>query len=159
MKSLAEQVKFYGEYHKNPYNRLTHYFGIPVIIFSILLFLSWFRLPTFPFWANGAFVFIVIVSIYYFLLDWRVFLTMGLLVLPIFLLASYIGTYSWRFNVGVFVIMFLGGWTLQLIGHSVFEKRKPAFTDNLIQLLIGPVFFVLEVLEKFNIQWVEREGQ
>jgi hypothetical protein len=34
----------------------------------------------------------------------------------------------------------------QLVGHQVFEKRRPAFTDNAIQLLIGPLYFVAEVL-------------
>ncbi|MCX8064980.1 MAG: DUF962 domain-containing protein [Candidatus Hydrogenedentes bacterium] len=154
MKTLAEQVKFYGDYHKNPYNRLTHYFGIPIIIFSILLLLSWIRLPDTPFWLNGALVFIVLVSIYYFLLDWRVSILMATLVAPIFFLASYVGSGTWKLNITLFLVLFLGGWTLQIIGHSVFEKRKPAFTDNLVQLLIGPIFFVLEILEKFNVKWV-----
>lgn len=156
MKSLIEQVKFYGEYHKNPYNRLTHYFGIPIIIFSILLLFSWIRLPNAPFWFNGALLFIVIVSIYYLLLDWRIFVLMGTLVFPLFLLASYIGSYSWKINLPLFLVLFIVGWTLQLIGHSVFEKRRPAFTDNLIQLLIGPVYFVLEILGKFHINLIDR---
>ena len=43
--------------------------------------------------------------------------------------------------VGVFVV----GWVLQFIGPW-FEGRKPAFFDELVSLLIGPLFIVAEVL-------------
>ena len=46
----------------------------------------------------------------------------------------------------VFAICFGVGWVWQLIGHQVFEKRRPAFVDNIIQLLIGPLFFAAEIL-------------
>ena len=34
------------------------------------------------------------------------------------------------------------GWAVQLAGHLVWEKRSPAFLANLLQALIGPLFFV-----------------
>jgi len=33
-------------------------------------------------------------------------------------------------------------WTAQLIGHFRYEHRAPAFRDNLLQLLVGPVYFI-----------------
>jgi uncharacterized membrane protein YGL010W len=39
--------------------------------------------------------------------------------------------------------LFLGGWTLQLLGHY-FEGRKPAFLDDLKGLLDGPLFLIAE---------------
>jgi len=36
----------------------------------------------------------------------------------------------------------LVGWTVQLAGHSVWEKNRPAFLKNMFQALIGPMFFV-----------------
>ncbi len=44
---------------------------------------------------------------------------------------------SW--GVGLFVI----GWIIQFIGHY-FEGRKPAFVDDAIGLLIGPLFVFAE---------------
>ena len=44
------------------------------------------------------------------------------------------------FGVGAF--LFFGGWVLQFVGHSVFEKRSPAFTRNLLHLLVGPAWLV-----------------
>ena len=35
------------------------------------------------------------------------------------------------------------GWVIQFIGHK-YEGRKPAFVDDLIGLLVGPMFLVAE---------------
>ena len=41
-------------------------------------------------------------------------------------------------------------WTMQFIGHGVFEKRAPALIDNLVQaLMMAPYFVLLEILHKF----------
>ncbi len=152
MKTLKEQVDIYSSYHQNPYNRLTHYFGIPVIIFSILLFLSWIRYPSLPWWLNAGLIFSIAVFIYYFLLDKTIAFIMMILVLPLLLLAFWVSFLSWKLNILLFVVLFFGGWILQFIGHTVFEKKKPAFFDNLIQLLIGPLFFVIEVLKGLGVE-------
>jgi len=41
------------------------------------------------------------------------------------------------------VAVFAIGWVLQFIGHY-FEGKKPAFVDDLMGLLIGPLFIVAE---------------
>ena len=42
-----------------------------------------------------------------------------------------------------FVILFVGGWALQLWGH-VYEGRKPALVDNLFQVFVAPIFLAAE---------------
>ncbi len=37
---------------------------------------------------------------------------------------------------------FLGGWVLNIAGHSVFEKNKPAFADDPLSFVVGPVWDV-----------------
>ena len=39
--------------------------------------------------------------------------------------------------------LFAVGWAIQFIGHA-FEGKKPAFVDDLVGLLIGPLFIVAE---------------
>ncbi len=39
--------------------------------------------------------------------------------------------------------LFLVGWVIQFVGHY-YEGRKPAFVDDLIGLVIGPLFVVAE---------------
>jgi uncharacterized membrane protein YGL010W len=48
---------------------------------------------------------------------------------------------SWFPGLAVFVI----GWIIQFVGH-IFEGRKPAFVDDVVGLLVGPMFVVGEVL-------------
>ena len=38
------------------------------------------------------------------------------------------------------------GWSFQFFGHAVFERRRPAFADDLSQTLIGPMFVVAKLL-------------
>jgi uncharacterized membrane protein YGL010W len=40
--------------------------------------------------------------------------------------------------------LFFVGWVIQFIGHY-FEGKKPAFVDDLVGLLVGPLFVVAEV--------------
>jgi uncharacterized membrane protein YGL010W len=56
-------------------------------------------------------------------------------------LAQDLGLAVWQAGLGLFVI----GWVFQFIGHY-FEGRKPAFVDDLVGLLVGPMFVVGEVL-------------
>ena len=43
-------------------------------------------------------------------------------------------------GLGFFVV----GWVVQFLGHY-YEGRKPAFADDLVGLLVGPMFVVLEL--------------
>ena len=42
----------------------------------------------------------------------------------------------WIIAVGLFVI----GWALQIVGHQVFERKRPTLLDNPVQMLISPMF-------------------
>jgi uncharacterized membrane protein YGL010W len=56
-------------------------------------------------------------------------------------------TASWlAWGVGSFVI----GWVIQFIGHW-YEGRKPAFVDDLVGLLVGPMFVTAEAM--FMLGW------
>ena len=43
MKTLEQQMAFYAAYHRNRWNKLTHFIGVPTIIFSILIPMGWAR--------------------------------------------------------------------------------------------------------------------
>ncbi|CAB3800183.1 hypothetical protein LMG27177_04749 [Paraburkholderia fynbosensis] len=42
------------------------------------------------------------------------------------------------------------GWVFQFIGHVAYEHRKPAFVDDVIGLLIGPLFVLAEAMFGFG---------
>jgi len=130
----------YAAYHRNRWNRLTHFIGVPAIIFAILIPMSWVSLGED---LSLAHLFLGAVLAYYFLLDVSLALATAVAVGALFLaakLAAGTGIASGWIWFGVF---FAGGWIFQLVGH-VFEGRRPALADNLFQIFIAPIFLVAE---------------
>lgn len=146
MKSIEEQMAFYAAYHRNRWNMATHFVGIPSIIIGLLVLMGWVRTDISGIPISGALVFTAAVAVYYLFLDVRLALCILVFIVPAFYKANTIAQLPWSSSILWFLVLFVGGWIFQLIGHSVFEKRKPAFVDNLIQLLIGPLFLVAEAL-------------
>ena len=130
MKTLDQQLAIYAGYHRNRWNRLTHFIGVPATIFAVLIPLSW--IPV----GDGitlAHVFAGAVLAYYFLLDVPLALATtvatGALLAAARLAAETGFSSGWIWS-GAF---FVGGWILQLAGHA-FEGRRPALADNLFQI-------------------------
>jgi uncharacterized membrane protein YGL010W len=46
--------------------------------------------------------------------------------------------------------MFVVGWVIQFVGHW-YEGKKPAFVDDIVGLLVGPMFVVAELM--FMLGW------
>ena len=141
MKTLDQQMAIYAAYHRNRWNKLTHFIGVPAIIFSILIPMSWVSIGGD---LTLAHVFVGAVLAYYFLLDVPLALATtaatGALLYAAKLAAATGMVSGWIW----FGIFFIGGWILQLVGH-VFEGRKPALADNLFQIFVAPIFLVAEV--------------
>jgi len=131
----------YAAYHRNRWNRLTHFIGVPAIIFAILIPMNW---VSFGEGVTLAHVFMGAVLAYYFLLDVPLAFATTVVVTALLLAArAAAGTgvaSGWIWS-GAF---FIGGWIFQLVGH-VFEGRKPALADNLFQIFIAPIFLVAEL--------------
>jgi uncharacterized membrane protein YGL010W len=143
MKTLEQQMAVYSAYHRNRWNRLTHFIGVPVIIFSILIPMAWLRLPLGGVEITGAAVFVAVVLFYYYLLDVPLAIAMTAFIVPVVYLAEWVSRMPWQTGLAVFLATFIGGWVLQLVGH-VFEGRRPALADNLFQIFVAPIFLAAE---------------
>jgi uncharacterized membrane protein YGL010W len=139
-----QSLSTYASYHRNPANIATHFVGIPMIFFSVVLLLSkplamqdaW--LPITP-----ALIAAIPSAIFYLRLDRLLGLIMvAMLVLCMKASANIVGDGSSNWVI-TGVVLFVVGWIFQSIGH-VIEGRKPAFLDDLVGLLIGPLFIVAE---------------
>ncbi|NRD73000.1 DUF962 domain-containing protein [Shewanella sp. VB17] len=147
MKSAEEQLSTYKSVHLNRKNVNTHFVGVPLIIWSAFVMLntipfSLLRFDYLNFEINTATVLSIGILIYYFALHVRLAIGLTLFIFPV-LYSSYLVSQSgsvWLIAIGVFAI----GWIFQLIGHQ-YEQAKPAFIDDLNQLLIGPFFLMAEV--------------
>ena len=42
---------------------------------------------------------------------------------------------------------FPAGWALNLVGHAAFEKRAPAFSDDGLSFVAGPVWDLQQLLQ------------
>jgi uncharacterized membrane protein YGL010W len=152
MTSLKGQLASYGAYHRDPRNKLTHFVGVPLVTFSLFLFLSWFRLVFALQWPiTAATVFFLIVFLYYLRLDWSVALLQAPLNLALLALADRAALLPWVSSLSVFLATFVLGWALQLIGHAI-EGRRPALADNLLQIFNAPLFLTVEMLFAFGLR-------
>jgi uncharacterized membrane protein YGL010W len=154
MKTCLEQLTNYAGYHRDKRNIATHFIGIPMIFVAITILLArpafWhFGSSDMPWVYLGmvspAWILALVVGVYYLILDLRLGLIMALLLALSLMFAGHlafgpVGIWlSW--GLGLFVV----GWLVQFIGHY-YEGRKPAFTDDLMGLIIGPLFVVAEAL-------------
>lgn len=137
----------YAQYHRDKRNIVTHFVGIPLIVFAIGILLARFSIGGF----SLAWIVWALATLWY--------LTRGNLVLGIatsvvnavlialahpFAGVPLVPWLAW--GIGFFLL----GWAIQFIGHY-YEGRKPAFVDDIVGLLVGPMFVVGEWL--FSLGW------
>jgi len=123
MKTLIDHLAQYADYHRDPRNIHTHFVGVPMIMFAVVILLSR------PTWMVGA-------------------LPLSPALLAALLAAMLVGG-QWvaaqtlavwlATGIGLFAV----GWVIQFVGHY-YEGRKPAFVDDLVGLIVGPLFVVAE---------------
>jgi uncharacterized membrane protein YGL010W len=151
MRNATELMVQYAQYHRDRRNIATHFVGIPLIVFAIGILLArpgfelagWALSPAWLVWGAATFWYF---SRGNFVLALAVSVVNGVLIG----MAQPLGaasTAAWlTWGLGSFVI----GWIAQFVGHY-YEGRKPAFVDDLVGLLVGPMFVVGEWL--FALGW------
>jgi uncharacterized membrane protein YGL010W len=143
MSILEQKLSAYAAYHRDGRNVAAHMLGIPLIVFAVEVLLS---RPVFMAGAvplTPAMAAAVLAIIYYFTLDTGFGVALALLLAFgawAGLVVAHLPAPAWlAISAGSFII----GWIIQFIGHG-FEGRKPAFFDDLMSLLIGPLFIAAE---------------
>ena len=142
MKSAVEQLSTYKSVHLNPQNIKTHFIGVPMIIWSAFLMLGTIRFDWQDYQISVAIILTVLVLGYYMALHMRLALGLVLFILPVLYTSEQVVHTSHPFIIAISI--FVIGWVMQFIGHH-YEKAKPAFMDDLNQLLIGPFFLMAEL--------------
>ena len=147
------QLAFYARYHRDPRNCATHYLGIPMLFLAAIVPLQAWHLAVGPFQLPLGTVLTLPAVIGWIALDFGVGTTLLLLLCPLFAAAELIAkagnaTLMWATAIALFVV----GWCFQFVGHALFERRRPAFVDDLSQTLIGPMFVVAKMLVWFGLR-------
>ena len=143
MRNLEQQITQYAAYHRDRRNVATHFIGVPMIVYSVVLAL----VPWTIFGVNVALIAIMLAAAYYLFLD--VALGTAMLIFLFFFCYLTAVYFNARLDntaaiMGLSVLLFVVGWIIQFIGHK-YEGMKPAFTDDIIGLVIGPLFIMTEL--------------
>jgi uncharacterized membrane protein YGL010W len=144
MQSLTAYFADYASYHQTKGNKTFHRIGIPLIVLTIVAMLERVMIGK----AAGvrldlAMLAIVLVEVWYLILDWR----LGLLMLFALAIFWFIGIVI---PLWLSVALFILGWIFQFVGHSVYEHRQPAFFRNVTHLLVGPLWILNDVVKIYS---------
>ena len=131
MRDISVLFADYASHHQTKGNKWFHRVGIPLIMLSGIGMLA--RVPI------AAIVLIVGSEIVYAILDWRLAAIMLVISAAFFFIGAAIPFW-------IDVALFIVGWIFQFVGHSVYEKRSPAFLTNALHLLVGPLWILNDVV-------------
>ena len=152
MRTLDQYLREYGKTHRNPANQRIHFICVPAIFITSLA-LGWLLnlellgvQTSWAPWVNASSVVgLLILAVFYSRLGLRAALWMtGWFAVAVgFILAVQASPLPlWA----VAAAIWMAAWIAQLVGHNI-EGAKPSFLDDLVFLLIGPLF----VLEEFGV--------
>ena len=157
MRKIDQLFAEYAESHQNQTNKFIHWICVPLIFFTIVGFISLIPAPHFcaPYFgciSVASIVALVLVTIFYFTLSWRISLIMLLIMLLMEHFAYAINVHfkenSWIIYLSIFVIT----WIFQFIVHKI-EGKKPSFLKDLQFLLVGPIWLLHFILKKIGIKY------
>lgn len=147
-----EQIAMYSAYHRNVKNQLTHHVGVPMIVFSLMVLAATVELATF---SSGtltlAGLLMAMLLLFYVIAAPLVGIVAVVIYGALLMLAEDIAARGMETALMTFGTLFVVGWIIQFVGH-IFEKRKPALFDNLLQIFMAPSFLIAEVLFLFGLE-------
>ncbi len=142
---LLKVLAQYAQYHRSKRNIWTHFVGVPLIVFAVMVLLARANILLGSFQFSAMWLLLALSCLYYLKLE----LALGALMTVLLVIMGYFAQQlavlpfvQWlALGVGLFVV----GWIFQFIGHHI-ERKKPAFVDDLIGLMIGPLFVTVEFM-------------
>ena len=138
---FQRQLAYYADAHRDQVNSVMHILGNPLLFVAVVLPLCLLPVSVFGVQISAAPLLVIPALLLW--IAWDVAIGLALVITSILLLfaaAAIVGRVSvpwvWIIAVGLFVI----GWALQILGHQVFERRRPTLLANPVQMLISPMY-------------------
>jgi uncharacterized membrane protein YGL010W len=159
MHTQSECPSAYAQSHRNAVNQAIHVVCVPVIAFSTLGLLwaiplgRWLGMAA-PCdqWVNVVTLSLLPLATFYWWLSFASFVTMLL-----WCLLSIEGSVRLQQRFGnaglaiVCAVLWISAWLVQFYGHKL-EGAKPSFLEDLVFLLIGPLFVMDKVLQRAGLK-------
>lgn len=157
MRKIDQLFAEYAESHQNQTNKFIHWICVPLIFFTIVGFISLIPAPHFcaPYFgciSIASIVALVLVSIFYFTLSWRICIIMLLIMLLMEHFTYAINVHFKENSLIIYLSIFIITWIFQFIGHKI-EGKKPSFLKDLQFLLVGPIWLLHFILKKIGIPY------
>jgi len=148
--SLEDLLARYAASHRDRRNIATHFAGIPMIVAALAIALAQVAVPVDGIDVTLAAAASVAACVYYLRLDFAFAVAMAVGLFAACAVASEaIARLGTGGSLGLALALFTGGWALQFLGHR-YEGVKPAFLDDVRQLLVGPLFLAAELVFFFG---------
>ncbi len=164
-----DALAFYGVYHREPRNQIVHFFGVPGILWSMIIFMTHLPIPYFgnllkkflP--ADYALTYGLVLTLFYLGFYLLIDPLGGTLYAPVlyvmYISAVYLhrsdqknaGSTSWAGTGRLMTfaaILHVWSWYVQIhLGHKIFEGAQPAVMQSLGgALTVAPLFAFYEGL-------------
>ena len=138
---FQRQLAEYADYHRDPRNCLTHIIGNPILFVAAVLPLSLLSVTVFGVQISVAPLLVTPALILWIAADVRIGLAIVAAAVPLLLAAATIASHVSVAGVWTITALLTAiGWALQIVGHQLFEGRRPALLDNPIHMLISPMY-------------------
>jgi uncharacterized membrane protein YGL010W len=141
IRKVDQLLAHYASSHTHPTNELIHFAAIPLIMLSLCGLM--FALHP---WV--AYTFIAASMLYYARLSVVFFVSMLIWSAAIIAIVHSMGSKV----LIVSIIIFVGAWIMQFVGHKV-EGKKPSFFEDIQYLWVGPMFVLSKLFIKLGIKW------
>ena len=143
-RKLSAYFNDYAEFHRTKGNQLTHMVGVPAIVISLLGLLSLVTfgnasMETWLLRPDLGVVLFLLGSVFYFSIDWKIALPFTLVMCGMYFMGRAL-------PLSALIALQIGGWIVQYIGHIKYEKKSPAFYQNVRHLLIGPLWVFAKIV-------------
>lgn len=148
MKSINDWLNAYGESHQNKTNQLIHKVCVPIITFTVIGILWSLPFVKNDYFINWGTLFVLGCLVFYFTLSKKYFLGMCFVTLPMLGLAHFLNQKEILLRLSI--ILFVLAWIGQFYGHKI-EGKKPSFFQDLVFLLIGPLWVLKSLFTKLGI--------
>jgi uncharacterized membrane protein YGL010W len=138
---FRRQLAAYADYHRDGLNRWMHIIGNPILALAAFLPFSLLPVRISGVHLNAAVLLIIPALILWMAFDLAIGLAIAASAIPLLLAAAAIADnvsvgWVWIITIALTVI----GWAMQIVGHQVFEGRKPALLDNPTHMLMSPMY-------------------
>ena len=144
MGTLEESLARYAAYHRDRRNIATHFAGIPMIVLAGVIAGASVAFRVGSMEVTLSAIASIAACVYYFRLDFVFGVAMAVALLAACAAASEaLARLGIGGALGAALVLFVAGWALQFLGHR-YEGMKPAFFDDVRQLLVGPLFVCAE---------------